>query len=126
MAPFAKSAEEYYGAVKGMPLELLTTKLKKAQDDAAELSLELQRRENFTEAEKLAERLHRLLHFGTDCDYYYSDWPHPTGCRAEFRMLANQALTWFDRVAQTNTTVRADYPLGQLIHFLEVARFGPQ
>ena len=119
-----KDSLEYYGDVKGMPLDTLRSRLKKAQDDTDELILELQRRNNFTEAEKLADRLHRLLHFGVDCDFYYSAWPNPTGCRAEFRNLANDAFAWFNQVAVHNETVRADYPLGQLVHFLEVARFG--
>jgi hypothetical protein len=120
----AKDSLEYYGATKGMPIDILNTRLKKAQADTDELSLELLRRKNFTEAEKLADRLHRLLHFAVDCDFYYSDWPNPTGCRAEFRTLAEEALLWYDRVAQPGTLIRMDYPLGQLIHFLEVARFG--
>ncbi len=121
----AKESLEYYGNVNGMPQDMLNTRLKKAQEEVNELSLEIQRRNNFTEEEKLADRLHRLLHFGTDCDFYYSDWPHATGCRADFRLLACNCLEWYGYATQNETAgVHADYPLGQLIRFLEVTRFG--
>lgn len=117
--------DEYYGATKGMPLDTLYTRLKKSQDAVDELSLEVQRRNSFTEEEKLADRLHRLLHFAVDCDFYYSDWPHPTGCRAQFHTLATEALIWYNHATLgTQEAVKKDYPMGQLIHFLEVARFG--
>lgn len=83
MTSIAKEIE-YYGSVKGMPHKLLTDKLAKAHEEIREFSEELKRREAFTDTEILADKLHKLLHWGTDCDYFYSDWPNPTGCRADF------------------------------------------
>ena len=115
-------ATEYYGSVKGMPAEILRKRLSKAQEEVSELSAEKERRSAFTAAELLADRLHRLLHFGVDCDYYYSDWPSPTGCRAEFHSLAQQAEHWYYTVADEKRT--KDYPLGQLVAYMEILIFG--
>lgn len=115
-------ATEYYGSVKGMPGEILRQRLQKATEDAAELVKEKTRREAFTSTEQLSDRLHHLLHFGTDCDYYYSDWPEERGCRAEFKQLAHQAEHWFATVA--NPLRIEDFPLGQLVTLLERSRFG--
>lgn len=75
---------EYYGSVKGMPRKLLEERLNQARLDTDEFSKEIKRRDAFTDVEILADRLHRLIHWGVDCDYFYSDWPFPTGCRADF------------------------------------------
>lgn len=121
MADSAKKQLEYYGSVKGMPLDILSQRLSKAETDVRELQAEKKRREEFTSTELLAERLHKLLHFGTDCDFYYSDWPLPAGCRAEFHEWARQIEDWY---ADDAGRKAGDRPLGGLIAVLERARFG--
>jgi hypothetical protein len=116
----------YYGSVEGMPDATLRRRLDKARDDLAELTKERIRRESFTSAQRLAERLHRLLHSGVDCDFYYSNWPNATGCRAEFEQLAKQMEKWFENYSsRVPEGVVQDYPLGQLVALMEAVRFGP-
>jgi len=103
-------------------MEILRARFSNATMEVAELNVEIKRREAFTSTELLSDRLHRLLHFGTDCDYAYSDWPNPSGCRTGFHQLALVAENWFETVADPKRV--EDFPLGQLIRFLEVARFG--
>ena len=105
------SDQEFSGDVKLMPDNILQDRLDAALKAATELEAERRRRESFTIAERLADRLHRLLHFTVECDYEYSAWPKPTGCRAEFRTLAENLLNAPD--------------LGAIVHLMEVARFGP-
>lgn len=117
-----KPSLEYYGSPEGMPQEILDARLQHAQITVKELETELSRRDAFTVIEKLADRLHKLLHFGVDCDYYYSKWPSPTGCRSEFKRLA-EIITKHYEYASDPEAIK-DYTLGGLIHFLEVIRFG--
>jgi hypothetical protein len=119
----AKESTEYYGSVKGMPVGILEERLCRAETELQELSAEKKRRLQFTDAERLADRLHRLLHFGTDCDFYYSDWPNPQGCRAEFHDLAARMIEWYRDDAGRKA---GDRPLGGIVSMLEAARFGSQ
>ena len=114
---------EYYGSVKGMPIGILEERLQRAIAEHQELSTEKHRRSQFTDAEKLADRLHRLLHFGTDCDFYYSDWPTPTGCRADFHNLALRMIEAYHDEAGRKC---GDRPIGNLIAMMEGVRFGSQ
>lgn len=102
------NSKEYYGSVKGMPQELLVDRLAAARKALRELEVEAERRGAFTQAELMADRLHKLLHFGVDCDYYYSDWPNPAGCRARF---LNAATTAFKVTS-----------LGEILNVLENAK----
>jgi hypothetical protein len=122
MEKLAKPAE-YYGSEKGMPQGILEERLRKAQDDVDVLAAEKVRRAHFTDAERLADRLHRLLHFGVDCDFYYSDWPNPTGCRADFRNLALRMIEAYHDEAGRKC---GDRPIGNLIAMMEGVRFGSQ
>ena len=118
-----KTNAEYYGDTKHMPKATLNERVRKAHDDLVELNTEITRRANFTDAQRLADRLHHLLHIGVDCDYFYSDWPGPlTSCREDFLILAERSIRWFESVADEKRT--ADYPLGQLLALLETTRFG--
>lgn len=85
--------KEFYGSVKKMPDDILEERLQQAVKDTNELAAEKRRREQFTEAEKLADKLHGLLHYHIDCDYDYSDWPNPTGCRSRFLIAATQFIS---------------------------------
>lgn len=120
MTPKEKSAE-YYGSVEGMPEDVLRKSYEKARNLALELAAEVARRETFTSAERLADTLHKLIHFTADCDYYYSNWPNATGCRAEFRIAAEKLEQWY---ADMDGIKAGHRPLGGLIHILEVLRFG--
>jgi hypothetical protein len=51
----------YYGSNEGMPQSVLVKRLQQANKDVIELSQEVERRKNFTSAQRLADRLHRLL-----------------------------------------------------------------
>jgi hypothetical protein len=116
---------DFCGSVEFMDDELLRTKLAQAMKDVQELSSEQERRSHFTSTEILADRLHRLLHPVHDCDYSYSKWPMPFGCRLEFWNLAYSCEKWFKVYSEkVPKGVSDDYPLGQLIKFLEIARFG--
>lgn len=117
-----KKTCEYYGDTKHMPEDLLLKKLDDAQLVIAELAKERDRRKLFTSTELLADRLHRLLHFSADCDYHYSNWPLPRGCRSEFHNLAKSMEYWFSQTADPNRT--HDYPLGQMVALMEALRFG--
>ena len=124
MTVAAEKEQVYYGSVEGMPESLLYARLAKAQADIVELSKEQERRSSFTSAQRLAERLHRLLHGGmVDCDFYCSNWPNATGCRADFERLAKQMESWFSVYSEhLPSGVARDYPLGQLIALMEATR----
>lgn len=117
-----KKTHEFYGDTKYMPQDLLCKKLEDAQRAVTEFTTEQTRRKAFTSTELLADRLHRLLHFQVDCDYHYSDWPIPNGCRSEFHSLAKNVEHWFSMTADPNKTY--DYPLGQVVALMEALRFG--
>jgi len=112
-------AKEYYGSDAGMPDDILEQRLASAKETFERLMIERERRKAFTMAERFADRLHRLLHLGADCDFYYSEWPLATGCRAEFRGLAEQML----RVLMDGSGPRDDL-LDRLIGWMENTRFG--
>ena len=113
---------EYYGSMEGMPEDILNMKSKKLSIEFELIKKEIRRRDEFTDTEKLADRLHRLLHFAMDCDYYYSHWPSPNGCRTKFLNIAQQLQRHFDYAADP---LRAkDYTLGAMVRILEIARFG--
>jgi hypothetical protein len=95
--------------------------LRQASDDVAELAAERSRRAKFTSTERLADRLHYLIHFAADCDFYYSDWPIPTGCRSQFYELARQIEEWY---ADDEGHAAGDRTLGQMIAMIELVRFG--
>lgn len=78
----------FFGSVEFMPEANLAARLKSFKTELSELLEEQRRREAFTSTERLADRLHNLLHRRVDCDYNYSKWPHPTGCRSDFWSLA--------------------------------------
>ena len=65
---------EWYGDIKKMPEDLLIKSAIDLRNKLDEAHNEIDRREGFTDAQKLADRLHRLLHLGVECDYDYSDW----------------------------------------------------
>lgn len=113
---------EFYGSTKFMPEDILSQRLKKAQDDIAELSAEKERRAAFTPEMKLCDRLHRLWHFGADCDYLYSDWPDAKGCRHEHLMLTYQLLHTLTLQGQEN--IEALQILDALLALMERQRFG--
>lgn len=110
---------EYYGDVKGMPIETLESRLKAAIATKEDLEAEQARRAAFTSTEVLADRLHRLLHFQLDCDYHYSDWPNPRGCRAEFHGVARQ----IEQIEKFGN-LPFDSAIDRTIQILEHARFG--
>lgn len=83
-----------------------------------ELAREKQRRSTFTEAEKLADRLHKLLHYTVRCDYAYSHWPEPRGCRNEYLATAQRILEDVDLDLQACTL------LDNVLEALEKQRFG--
>lgn len=78
------------GSVEFMPQNILTARMKELKDELLELMEEQKRRDAFTSTERLADRLHALLHRMVDCDYNYSKWPHAAGCRAQFWLMAAQ------------------------------------
>jgi hypothetical protein len=82
----------FFGDLKYAPEGVLVKKLANAKKEIIEIENEQARRARFTSDERLADRLHRLLHVGVDCDYAYSDWGAGAGltsCRADFLLLAN-------------------------------------
>lgn len=74
---------EWYGTVNKMPEDILQERLQAARATTIEIEREVQRRSRFTFAEILADRIHSIIHKREDCDYHYSDWPNPKGCRLE-------------------------------------------
>lgn len=105
------TAAAYYGSPEGMPEETLRKRLEALDKELQSLKAEAARRSRFTSAEILA--LHRLLHFGADCDFYYSNWPLATGCRAAFRVAAQE-------LEQRHRKI--DHTLDELITVLERIR----
>lgn len=112
---------EFYGSTKFMPEDILKARLKKAQEDIAELSAEQERRAAFTPEMKLCDRLHRLLHSHIDCDYHYSDWPEAKGCRHDYLMLTYQLLHTLGTYAEQP---EAQQQLDALLALMEKQRFG--
>lgn len=87
--------------VKSLTDEQVTARIREVDEDRKLLLVEIQRRANITPAQRLADRLHRLLHMKLECDYSYSDWPGPLSqCREDFLQLAERLLS--DEPTTTN------------------------
>jgi hypothetical protein len=98
--------------VKSLTDAQIEAGFKQIEQDAKELRAEVQRRANMTPAQRLADRIHRLLHTKVDCDYAYSDWGGTlTSCRAEYLSLAERLLQFDD--------------IRHIVMEMEKARFGP-
>ena|ERR1700729_2749739 len=116
---------DYYGSTKYMPLTLLEEKIVSTRETYQELTQELDRRNSFTSTERLADRLHALLHSAVDCDYWYSDWPQRTGCRGDAYNMASNVEKWFSIYQEKMPQdIVKDFPLGQLIAAFEAFKFG--
>ena len=89
-AVVASADQPFYGSVEFMPEALLRKRTAQLKNELLELMEEKKRRDAFTSTERLADRLHALLHRKEDCDYNYSKWPAvgATGCRREFYQMA--------------------------------------
>ena len=104
----------YYGSIRGMSEAMLLEKKKELEMMVSGFSEELKRRNLFTPSELLADRIHNLLHFGEECDYNSSHWPHPSGCRREYQRVAVSIL-----VSNNSETVN------KILDLMEQVRFCP-
>lgn len=89
------------GQVELLPDDQLAQELVYTTARIKQLEKEKERRATFTASERLADQLHQLLHYKIDCDYVYSQWDNPKGCRVEFHQLAQRLQDWWTEVALT-------------------------
>jgi len=101
-------------SIKDMPSSIMIQRKKELETIVSEFSEELKRRSLFTPSELLADRIHNLLHFGEECDYNSSSWPHPSGCRREYQRVAVSIL-----VSNNSETVN------KILDLMEQVRFCP-
>lgn len=108
--------------LRSLSISTLEEKLKLAREAIATIEAEKKYRASLTPAQRLADRLHVLLHTRMDCDYAYSDWSTPlTSCRAQFLQLTQKLLD-IDNPDQDNVDTTDIYWMTEQ---LEKVMFGP-
>jgi hypothetical protein len=108
---------DFNGDIRFMPENILTKNIESLYRQLEEHKEERKRRNAFTPIEILADRLHDLLHLNADCDYNYSHWPKPQGCRAVFKTKAQTLNNWVAII--TNTSYDSTVMMHKFLDSLE-------